>query len=599
MSSHSALLEAIIDARQLSAVFQPIIALERGEFVGYEGLIRGPSDSPLHAPADLFEAARAADRLFDLEHSAREITVRSFVDRGLEGSLFLNCCPESLTSTRLHRQLIDGEWGGANLESDRLVIEVTEIGNIEMDETFDRIVTELKQAGYRIAIDDIGSGFGNAVLWERMQPDLIKTDGRFASDSGSTFKRAFIRSLFGLANEFGVQVIVEGVESQESLRMLFEIGIDFAQGFLIQIPSDQPADAPSPALVEMIEDAAQPFSAPEAWENQHSPAIADLIERVAPITAETLNEEVAARLDADQSLLVLPVVGTDGTPLGVVHRFHFLNAFSRLYSRELYGRKTCTLMMQHSPLTFDAATPVSEVASSLSLQSQVDLMAGVIVTLQGRYQGMVGIQQLIGAISDLQLAAARYANPLTNLPGNVPINQQIDRMLASGSGFFACYIDIDRFKPFNDRYGFSLGDQLILALARAMEQCTGPGDFVGHIGGDDFLGLFVSNDWQGRLEWALDHFDGALQGVCSEDDLKKGGFESEDRNGKRVFHALPTVSTGAVYADARRFESHRDLSGWLVEAKKLAKQKDGHSLFIERRDPLRSENGNGHEDLDP
>jgi EAL domain-containing protein (putative c-di-GMP-specific phosphodiesterase class I)/GGDEF domain-containing protein len=575
-------LDAILDGARLKPVFQPILHLSNRAFIGYEGLIRGPDDSDFRYPAALFERARETGRLFDLESIARDIVVREFVGQELHGSLFLNCSPEALSHSALHHQLVEGAWNDVRLDPRRVVVEVTEFGKIDLDRAFDEKIVELRSAGYRVAIDDLGAGFGNAVLWDRMQPDIIKTDGRFASDGGSPFKRAFMKYLFELASEFDVDIIAEGVDSEDALRTLSDIGIDYAQGFLIEKPSGRPSQRPDRQLIDRLPVARKPVTAASS---HRQPPISSIISRVEPIAADTLNQDVARRFESDESLLVLPVTTEQGQPLGIVHRYRFLNAFSKLYSRELYGRKPCTQLMQKAPLSADADTPLHEVAANLPVDADSDLLAGVIVTRDDRYLGLVTLQQLIGAISELQVASARHANPLTNLPGNVPINERIDQMLASDLSFVACYVDIDRFKPFNDRYGFSAGDQLILGLARSLEQCARPDDFVGHIGGDDFLGLFVSDDWRERLNTLLSRFDEILTQVCTADDRSAGGFRGADRRGNPVFHELPTVSIGAVHADAEQFESHRDLSGSLVEAKKLAKEQPGHAIFVERRSP--------------
>ncbi|NDZ18992.1 hypothetical protein C7T35_21990 [Variovorax sp. WS11] len=103
--------------------------------------------------------------------------------------------------------------------------------------------------------------------------------------------------------------------------------------------------------------------------------------------------------------------------------------------------------------------------------------------------------------------AARHANPLTLLPGNMPINVHIERLLVSGTEFVACYADLNNFKAFNDHYGYWRGDGLIRIAAELLSQNADPvHDFVGHIGGDDFIVLFQSEDWEGRCRHIVDEF---------------------------------------------------------------------------------------------
>jgi GGDEF domain-containing protein len=184
----------------------------------------------------------------------------------------------------------------------------------------------------------------------------------------------------------------------------------------------------------------------------------------------------------------------------------------------------------------------------------------------------------------MQIRAARYANPLTQLPGNVPINEHIDRLLNREIGFSACYCDIDNFKPYNDTYGYRRGDQMIQFLGALLSQVIdGRLDFVGHIGGDDFILLLQSADWHAQITLALRLFDDGMANMLDEGHLVDGGYRGEDRKGREVFHPLPTLSIGCILAEAGAYGSHHEVSAAVSDAKKQAKKIPGSSLFIERR----------------
>jgi len=103
---------------------------------------------------------------------------------------------------------------------------------------------------------------------------------------------------------------------------------------------------------------------------------------------------------------------------------------------------------------------------------------------------------------------ARYANPLTLLPGNVPINEHIEHLLHTGTPFHVCYCDLDNFKPYNDVYSYRHGDEMITAGRTYSELgMRSKLDFIGHIGGDDFILLMQSRDFQARCEQALRSFE--------------------------------------------------------------------------------------------
>ncbi len=140
------------------------------------------------------------------------------------------------------------------------------------------------------------------------------------------------------------------------------------------------------------------------------------------------------------------------------------------------------------------------------------LVDGFIITENGRYLGMGTGFALMRKMTELQISAARYANPLTGLPGNVPLSEAIDRLLEARLPFVVAYADLDNFKPFNDLYGYAAGDEMIQLVGRLLVECADPDrDFVGHVGGDDFALLFQSADWQEKLQGMLQAFDHSVR----------------------------------------------------------------------------------------
>jgi diguanylate cyclase (GGDEF)-like protein len=212
------------------------------------------------------------------------------------------------------------------------------------------------------------------------------------------------------------------------------------------------------------------------------------------------------------------------------------------------------------------------------------LTLGFIITDRSEYLGMGSGHDLLREITQMQIAAARYANPLTQLPGNVPINEHIDSLLLSGTEFTACYFDIDHFKPYNDVYGFRKGDELIKLVSKLLLETARPeSDFVGHIGGDDFLVIFRSTDWEANCRSLLKKFFIASLAHYDSKDIERGWIEAEDRQGNFTQHPLISLSIGAVRIDPSMYASHNEVAAAATLAKKEAKKTLGNSLFIERR----------------
>jgi len=212
------------------------------------------------------------------------------------------------------------------------------------------------------------------------------------------------------------------------------------------------------------------------------------------------------------------------------------------------------------------------------------LYNGFIITENGRYLGMGTGHDLMREITQMQINAARYANPLTQLPGNVPINEHIDRLLHSGARFWVCYCDLDHFKPFNDVYGYRKGDDVIQLTGEILSSHCDPNrDFIGHIGGDDFMILFQSEDWETRCQAMLNDFAAAILAFYSIGDCERGGYISEDRQGKKVFYSLISLSLGVIKVEAHQYYTHHQIATQAAEAKKQAKKIHGNSLFLDRR----------------
>jgi diguanylate cyclase (GGDEF)-like protein len=149
---------------------------------------------------------------------------------------------------------------------------------------------------------------------------------------------------------------------------------------------------------------------------------------------------------------------------------------------------------------------VDQLVGILTSQDQRYLSDGYIVTDNGRYLGLGTGDQLVRAVTETRIEAARHANPLTFLPGNIPISLHIQRLLESGTEFVACYADLNHFKPFNDHYGYWRGDQMIRLVARLAGALRCARDFVGHVGGDDFMLIFQSSNWLQRCKNIVDEF---------------------------------------------------------------------------------------------
>ncbi|KAB8064467.1 MULTISPECIES: GGDEF domain-containing protein [Janthinobacterium] len=577
-------LHEILAGRKLSALFQPIIHMHSGDIIGYEGLIRGPSDSPLHAPMNLFKVARAHDLTLEVEHLCRQVVLERFAELQLPGKLFLNVSPECLLlrNARHGETLEYIEHIGIN--PDRVIIELTENQPTYDYELMREAVLHYRNMGFQIAIDDLGEGFSSLRLWSELRPEYVKIDMHFIQGiNNDPVKLQFVRSIQEIAEKSGTLVIAEGIEAQTELLVLRDLGVAFGQGYHLGRPNAVPARALPAEVVQALGRNGVAVYPQRSNLEKNGASIRKLLHRVAAVSPQLNNNEVYDIFLKEPKLMIIPVVD-DGVPLGLISRFEMIDHFARPYQRELYGKKSCSLFMDATPLIADHETSLQELSYTMVQSSAHHLFNGFIITEHGRYLGMGTGHDLMREITQMQINAARYANPLTQLPGNVPINEHIDRLLHSGSRFWVCYCDLDHFKPFNDVYGYRKGDDVIQLTGEILSgHCDPNRDFIGHIGGDDFMILFQSEDWETRCQAMLDDFAAAILAYYSTGDCERGGYISEDRQGKKVFYSLISLSLGVIKVEAHQYYTHHQIATQAAEAKKQAKKIHGNSLFLDRR----------------
>ena len=577
-------LEHILENTRLTTLLQPVLDLMDGRIMGYEALSRGPSNSPLHAPQTLFHVAEHLGLLPALDWACLRTALKTFARLNLPGQLFVNLSPGSLLDASFTPDAMLASLANAGIASKRVVIEITESTPTLDYAHLRQVVTDLHAAGVEVAIDDLGEGFSSLRLWSELKPAFVKIDKHFiAGIHQDPHKIQFVRSIKLLAEGAHSHVIAEGVESPSELAVLKDLGIRFAQGYLIGRPSPVPIRIP-PSEVEYCLQSGKVSVFPIRQESGSVRVAASRLATSAPaVSPNTASQEVLDLMLLHPDLHAVAVVD-NGIPVGIIHRPVLLDRFIGLYGRELYGKKPCAELMDADPLIVDKATRMGELSELVVKKGKNAFTQGFVITSEGRYLGLGSGFDLMREITDMQISAARYANPLTGMPGNVPIQEHMERLLINAKTFVTAYFDLDHFKPYNDVYGFRRGDDMLQLLSRILrDSCNPELDFIGHIGGDDYVVLFQSLDWEIRCHGMLARFDRESQNLLNTEHMEAGGYRSEDRRGTMTFHPLVSLSIGAVLVDPEHFHLHQEVARAASEAKSLAKHIEGSSLFIDQR----------------
>lgn len=459
-----------------------------------------------------------------------------------------------------------------DIAADRLLIEITGPGRPWDSVVLNDAVKALRAAGGRLSLGDEGAGHASFRSWCELEPDYVRIGKQWITDVAvDPRKRTIVRGICEVAAEFGTQLIAEGIDANADLQVVLSLGIPYGQGeHVVRKAHSRNITSPPAGRARDLEAGADLASVDSGWRRPAALQNFALIQ--APVlTWRTTNDEVAAMFQGSPQLHALAVV-EDARPVALIPRQQFMDQYARLYFREVHGRKACLDSANPAPCVIERDASIEALASVLTSSDQRYLSEGFIVTEKGRYVGLGTGDQLVRVVTETRLEAARHANPLTFLPGNIPVSLHIDRLLAAGVAFVACHADLDNFKPFNDRYGFARGDEMIRLTARLiLSHCDSHRDFVGHLGGDDFVIVFQSVDWQARCEAIIQIFQKEACALLDEDARIAGGFDAQDRHGVRRFFPCTTISMGAVVAAPGIYQRAEEVAMDAATAKHDAK----------------------------
>ena len=274
-------------------------------------------------------------------------------------------------------------------------------------------------------------------------------------------------------------------------------------------------------------------------------------------------------------------------PVGIMMRHKLYYQLGTNYGFSLYHNRPVELVMDLHPLIVDADLFLEAVSQIAMSREEYNLYDYIIVVREGVYQGVVSIMNLLNNITQQQIRCAHNANPLTGLPGNLFISDRLKDLVDRRQPFAVLYLDLDNFKAYNDKYGFERGDKMILQTAQLLSSCLatteGGGQFLGHIGGDDFIIIAQSGIAPGLAERIIVEFDREVRNHYEPEDLEKEFIEVKNRRGELEKFPIMSISIALVSTEAIQFENYLQVGEAAAELKKRAKQIPGSCWVVNRR----------------
>jgi diguanylate cyclase (GGDEF)-like protein len=282
------------------------------------------------------------------------------------------------------------------------------------------------------------------------------------------------------------------------------------------------------------------------------------------------------------------VVTEEQRPVGLVMKNELYYLLGSRYGVPLYYNRPIRAVMDKDPLIVDAGLSLEAVAHQAMARQEAKQYDLIIVTKGGRYLGTVSIIELLRHITDRQIRMAANANPLTGLPGNLAIEERLKKLVRGNEPFAVLYIDIDNFKAFNDRYGFEHGDNALrltsAILNQAIAECSDRhADFLGHIGGDDFIIISRPEKADALSLAIIARFEREFRSLYAPEDRARGFITLPNRRGVEENFPVATLSIAVVDNVARLFTNYLEIGEIAAQLKKKAKATEGSVYLTDHR----------------
>lgn len=572
----------ILEFERLDVVYQPVASLRSGKILGWEALTRGQPNSYFGTPDIIFSFAEEAGLLYPLEKLCRSIAVNRLEGLGPDEKLFLNIHPQTIRDPHFTNGETLKLIRKIGIDPRNVVFEITERHLIKDYTGFNKILQHYRNQGFMVAVDDAGSGFSCLQSIAEISPDYIKIDMSLVKDiHKKPVNRALIETFVTFADKIGIMIIAEGIEKEEELRTLVKMGVHYGQGYFLSRPAYPKPPLNDKLALKILNMGTNGYN---GW--QIAFPVGEIVEKAVSVARNTPVREVTRILD-ENDLLSNVVVLENGSPAGLVMRGHLYRYLGMQYGVPLYYDRPVDSVMDKSPLIVDEDTPIETVSQLAMNREQTKLYDAILVVKNQIFQGLVSVQSILDAMTRVRIEMARGANPLTGLPGNIAIEREFFRRASGSTHVCVIYVDLDNFKSYNDKFGFESGDRILLftatLLKKVLHKFGKENDFLGHVGGDDFVMITAKNNADEICRRFIRYFDRLIGSFYPAEDRENGQIAGLDREGRQKCFPFVSVSMALVDCGEGGPTQLNTFSEKAVQLKKFAKSIQGSVYVRDRR----------------
>jgi diguanylate cyclase (GGDEF)-like protein len=534
----------IID--KLDYAFQPIIHSHTGKLYAVEALIRNVQNiSGLNAIDDLFNMAFNDDYLYELDLQLREKAIKKFSNIKIEDlKLFYNLDNRIIYNKTFSYGNTSKILKKYKLNKSVICFELSEKGTAIEQNALSTMIQRYKEEGFSIAIDDFGIGVSGLKLLYFSEAQIIKLDRFFISNiDQDSKKKLFCSSIIEMAHIMGMQVIAEGIETIKEFYTCKDIGADFIQGYLVQKPTIETNEIKSiyNNIVTLIND--------DKRNNPNATIDEEFIEPIIALCIDSSLYELFIHFKESTKNNFVPIVDKYDNFLGIIYEADIKKISYSQYGLALAQNKTfsSSLIKYIKPsLCVEISWGIDKILEMYNQNSKDAL--GIFITQSNKYRGFINLNSLLTLSYKRNIEIATNQNPLTKLPGNNQIEKFIEKTLKGNQKDIThiIYFDFNDFKPFNDIYGFRLGDRAILIFAELLQKRYPKDSFIAHIGGDDFFVGLRNHEFKKVFDLTNKvqiEFKNSVENLYSKKDKEKGLLIAKDRfNIERSFNLLSVSS---------------------------------------------------------
>ncbi|PZU96262.1 MAG: diguanylate cyclase [Leptolyngbya sp.] len=547
--SQSDWLVDMLTSDRIATHFQPIVSInDTAQIYGYESLFRGlDKQGNLVMPSSIFDLATEAGLLPQLDRMARLSAIHQASQYNLAERIFINFSPTALYDpVSCLRSTVDA-IDRAGIRHDQIVFEVVESDNPQDLDHLKTVLKYYREAGFAVALDDLGSGYSGLNLLHQLRPDFVKLDMELIRNVHlDPYKASITEKLLEIAQNLHIKTVAEGIECVEELSWLQERGATFAQGYLIAKPAAIPikttpsfnskVELTTPAPAQSAVQKVRHQTAPErivAAVTQHIRQSLELDE-ILQTTADEVRQlfevdrVVIYRFEPDWSGVVAVESLADGCPS--ILGFHVMDTcfqtthaayYQQGNTRAIEDVETAGLMSCHVELLQSLNIRANLIVPIL----QKDRLWGLLIahqcneTRQWQQSEVNLFYQLAGqaaiAIQQSELyhqlqTANRELQRLASVDGLTQVanrrcfddrlSAEWQRLAREQAPLSLILCDVDCFKLYNDTYGHLAGDDALRQVANAIVQASRrPSDLAARYGGEEFAVILPNTTAEGAI----------------------------------------------------------------------------------------------------